>query len=112
MHWILVFLGGGLGAAARHGINRAGLALLGPGFPWWTLVINVSGSFLIGLLAGLFGSLPAIVLVHCIFGMPVLTLLFRNYYASVPHELFQAARIDGGGFWRIFGGDKYTLHAQ
>jgi glucose/mannose transport system permease protein len=52
--------------------------------------------------AGLFGSLPAIVLVHCIFGMPVMTLLFRNYYASVPHELFQAARIDGGGFWRIF----------
>lgn len=57
MHWLLVFLGGGLGAAARHAINRAGLALLGPGFPWWTLVINVSGSFLIGLLAGLFGSL-------------------------------------------------------
>ena len=57
MHWLLVFLGGGLGAAARHGINRAGLALLGPGFPWWTLGINVAGSFLIGLLAGLFGSL-------------------------------------------------------
>ncbi|QJE03509.1 carbohydrate ABC transporter permease [Massilia forsythiae] len=53
-------------------------------------------------LAGLFGSLPAIVLVHLVFGMPVMTLLFRNYYAGVPHELFQAARIDGGGFWRIF----------
>jgi glucose/mannose transport system permease protein len=49
-----------------------------------------------------FGSLPSIVLVHTIFGMPVMTLLFRNYYASIPHELFQAARIDGGGFWRIF----------
>lgn len=56
MHWVLVFLGGGLGAAARHGINRAGLALLGPGFPWWTLAINVAGSFAIGLLAGLFGA--------------------------------------------------------
>lgn len=51
---------------------------------------------------GLFGSLPGIVLVHTVFAMPVLTLLFRNYYASVPHELFQAARIDGGGFFRIF----------
>ena len=51
---------------------------------------------------GLFGSLGGIVLVHVIFGMPVMTLLFRNYYASVPHELFQAARIDGGGFFRIF----------
>lgn len=51
---------------------------------------------------GLFGSLSGIVLVHLIFAMPVMTLLFRNYYASVPHELFQAARIDGGGFFRIF----------
>jgi glucose/mannose transport system permease protein len=59
---------------------------------------------LVRLMAGLgiFGSLPAIVLVHMIFGMPVMTMLFRNYYASLPHELFQAARIDGGGFWRIF----------
>src|SRR5205085_1096855 len=51
---------------------------------------------------GLFGTLPGIVLIHTVFGMPVMTLLFRNYYASVPQELFKAARIDGGGFWRIF----------
>lgn len=51
---------------------------------------------------GLVGSLPGIVLVHLVFAMPVMTLLFRNYYAAVPHELFQAARIDGGGFFRIF----------
>lgn len=59
MHWLLVFIGGGLGAMTRHGINRAGLALLGPGFPWWTLAINVTGSFAIGLLAGLFGALES-----------------------------------------------------
>jgi glucose/mannose transport system permease protein len=52
--------------------------------------------------AGLFGTLAGIVLIHTAFGMPVMTLLFRNYYASVPAELFKAARIDGGGFWRIF----------
>lgn len=57
MHWLLVFVGGGLGAVARHGVNRAGLAALGPGFPWWTLAVNVAGSLLIGLLAGLFGAL-------------------------------------------------------
>ncbi len=51
---------------------------------------------------GLFGSLPAIVVIHGIFGMPIMTLLFRNYYAAIPQELFKAARIDGGGFWRIF----------
>ena len=51
---------------------------------------------------GLFSSLPGIVLVHVIFSMPVMTLLFRNYYLSIPQELFKAARIDGGGFFRIF----------
>jgi len=51
---------------------------------------------------GIFSSLAGIVLIHTIFGMPVMTLLFRNYYASVPGELFKAARIDGGGFFRIF----------
>lgn len=53
-------------------------------------------------MAHLFSSLPGIILIHTIFGMPVMTLLFRNYYAALPQELFKAARIDGGGFWRIF----------
>lgn len=59
---------------------------------------------LVKLLAavGLYSSLPGIVLVHLVFAMPVMTLLFRNYYAGLPMELFKAARIDGGGFWRIF----------
>ena len=52
---------------------------------------------------GLFGTLPGIVIVHTIFGMPILTLLFRNFFASLPAELFKAARVDGAGFWRIFG---------
>ncbi|WP_269581322.1 carbohydrate ABC transporter permease [Roseibium sp. Sym1] len=50
-----------------------------------------------------FGSLFAIVTVHVIFGMPVMTLIFRNYFISVPEEIFKAARIDGAGFWWIFG---------
>ena len=51
---------------------------------------------------GLFSTLPGIIIVHTIFGMPILTLLFRNFYASLPIELFKAARVDGAGFWRIF----------
>lgn len=51
---------------------------------------------------GLFSSLPGLVLVHTLFSMPVMTLLFRNHCATIPTELFKAARIDGGGFWRIF----------
>lgn len=51
---------------------------------------------------GLYGSLSGLVIVHSIFGMPILTLLFRNYFSSMPEELFRAARVDGAGFWGIF----------
>lgn len=51
---------------------------------------------------GIYSSLPGIVVVHIVFAMPIMTLLFRNYYAGLPGELFKAARVDGGGFWRIF----------
>jgi glucose/mannose transport system permease protein len=50
----------------------------------------------------LMGSLSGLVIVHTVFGMPILTLLFRNYFASVPEELFKAARVDGAGFWQIY----------
>ena len=51
---------------------------------------------------GIFSTLPAVVLVHTIFGLPILTLLFRNYFASLPAELFKAARVDGAGYFQIF----------
>lgn len=51
---------------------------------------------------GLMGSIGGLVLVHTVFGMPILTLLFRNYFTSVPEELFKAARVDGAGFWQIY----------
>ncbi len=50
----------------------------------------------------LYGDLGGLVLVHTIFGMPILTLLFRNYFSSVPEELFKAARVDGARFWTIY----------
>lgn len=51
---------------------------------------------------GIYGTLWGLVLVHTIFGMPILTLLFRNYFSSIPEELFKAARVDGAGFWGIY----------
>ena len=47
-----VMIGGAIGAGARHLVGQAMLARLGPGFPWWTLSINIFGSFLMGLLVG------------------------------------------------------------
>ena len=49
---LIVFIGGGIGAALRHGVNTAFLRWLGPGFPWHTLVINMVGSLAMGLLTG------------------------------------------------------------
>lgn len=51
---------------------------------------------------GIYGTLTGLVMVHTIFGMPILTLLFRNYFSSLPEELFKAARVDGAGFWGIY----------
>ena len=53
MGYLLVFVGGGIGAARRHGVNRAALALLGGGFPFGTLTVNVLASYVMGALAGL-----------------------------------------------------------
>ncbi len=51
---------------------------------------------------GLYGSLPGLVLVHIIYGIPITTLTFRNYYASIPNELVEAAKIDGAGMFGIY----------
>lgn len=51
---------------------------------------------------GIYGTVWAVIIVHVVFAQPVMTLVFRNFYASLPVELFNAARVDGGGFWRIF----------
>lgn len=51
---------------------------------------------------GLYGTLWAIALVHTVLSLPVLTLIFRNYYKDIPPEILKAAMIDSGSFWRIF----------
>jgi CrcB protein len=58
MSWALVFLGGGLGAALRHGVNKLSLAAFGPGVPAGTLIVNVVGSLAMGLLIGILASVP------------------------------------------------------
>jgi CrcB protein len=51
---LLVFLGGGIGAALRHGVNLMSARLLGTAFPYATLFENVTGSLVMGLIAGYF----------------------------------------------------------
>ena len=52
--FLVVFLGAGIGGALRHGVNLASLRLLGPGFPYGTITVNIVGSLIMGLIAGWF----------------------------------------------------------
>jgi glucose/mannose transport system permease protein len=48
------------------------------------------------------GSIYVLVFAHVIYGIPICTLIFRNYYAAIPNELIEAGRVDGAGMVRIF----------
>lgn len=54
MLYLIVFLGAGIGGALRHGVNVGAARLLGFGFPFGTLIVNIAGSFAMGALAGYF----------------------------------------------------------
>ena len=50
----------------------------------------------------LYGTIPGLILTHVVYGIPITTLIFRNYYAGVPTELIEASKIDGAGFFGIY----------
>ena len=50
----------------------------------------------------LYGTLPGLILVHVVAGLPITTLIFRNYFTNIPGELIEAARVDGAGLLQIF----------
>jgi glucose/mannose transport system permease protein len=54
----------------------------------------------------LYGTIPGLIFAHVVYGIPITTLIFRNYYATVPNEMLEAARIDGSGFFGIY---RYVL---
>jgi len=60
MLYLIVFLGAGIGGALRHGVNVGAARMWGFGFPYGTLIVNIVGSFLMGLLAGYFAFRPGI----------------------------------------------------
>ena len=60
MLYVIVFLGAGIGGALRHGVNVGAAKLFGYGFPFGTMIVNVAGSFAMGLLAGYFAFRPGI----------------------------------------------------
>ncbi|RKX77424.1 MAG: carbohydrate ABC transporter permease [Spirochaetes bacterium] len=51
---------------------------------------------------GLYGSLSGLIVTHIVYGLPITTLIFRNYYMEVPDELLESAQIDGLGMFNIY----------
>ena len=51
---------------------------------------------------GLYGSIPGLILTHVIYGIPLMALIFRNYYERIPKDLIEAGRIDGGSLFGIY----------
>ncbi len=51
---------------------------------------------------GLAGSTWGLVIVHVIYGIPITTLIFRNYFAAIPESLIEAAKVDGAGIWQVY----------
>jgi fluoride exporter len=90
--YVLVFVGGGLGASLRHFINLVCARYIGVGFPWGTFIINITGSTIMGLIAGY--------------------LAFRGE-ASQPWRLFLMTGILGGyTTFSAFSLDAATLYER
>lgn len=51
---------------------------------------------------GLYGTIPGLAVVHIVYGLPITTLIFRNFFTGIPGELIEAARVDGAGLIQIF----------
>lgn len=51
---------------------------------------------------GLYGGLPGLILIHVVYGLPITTLIFRNFYVEIPDEMLEAGAMDGAGFFGIY----------
>lgn len=75
------------------------LILFGMFIPYQSIIIPLV-QFMSWL--GLAGGIPGLALAHIIYGIPITTLIFRGYYASVPNEMVEAARIDGASLIQTY----------
>jgi glucose/mannose transport system permease protein len=57
----------------------------------------------------LYGGLPGLILAHVVYGLPITTLIFRNFYAQIPDALMESALLDGAGFFSIYARIVFPL---
>lgn len=88
----------GWGQATRPFLNNVSTWNMPVYFEWVkTLVLTYTPAY---------GTIGGLVLIHVIYGIPITTLIFRNYYTEIPDELVEASKIDGAGFGGIY---RYIL---
>ncbi len=58
---------------------------------------------------GLYGGLPGLIVTHVVYGLPITTLIFRNFYAEIPDEMLEAGKIDGAGFFGLYARIVFPL---
>jgi glucose/mannose transport system permease protein len=58
---------------------------------------------------GLYGNLWGLMLAHVVYGLPITTLIFRNYYAEIPDDMLEAGKIDGAGFFGLYSRIVFPL---
>ncbi|WNM25883.1 carbohydrate ABC transporter permease [Demequina capsici] len=75
------------------------LILFGMFIPYQAVMIPLL-QLVLGI--GLPSGVPTLIMLHVIYGIPITTLIFRNYYESVPIELIEAGRVDGAGMLRAY----------
>ncbi|MPV36653.1 carbohydrate ABC transporter permease [Georgenia subflava] len=75
------------------------LLLFGMFIPYQAVIIPLN-QLVLGI--GIPNGIPTLILLHVVYGIPITTLIFRNYYESVPKELIEAARVDGAGMLRTY----------
>ncbi|MCZ2263152.1 carbohydrate ABC transporter permease [Isoptericola sp. QY 916] len=75
------------------------LILFGMFIPYQAVMIPLN-QLVLGL--GVPSGVPSLILLHVVYGIPITTLIFRNYYMTVPQELIEAARVDGAGMLRTY----------
>lgn len=75
------------------------ILLLGMFIPYQSILIPLINTI---RTLGLYNTIPGLVLVHAIYGLPMTTLMFRNFYVSIPQAMIEAAQVDGSGFFRTY----------
>jgi len=122
--YLAIALGGSLGAVCRYWVSTSTYAWLGTGFPWGTLIVNVSGSFLIGLLTVLLSEkldLPNEIRMGLIVGFLGAYTTFSTFALDVLNTASNEAMLRAGGYialsvvgslvgvWIGFAGARYLL---